>query len=204
VPLCYKIMSGLPKIPDEYVDYALRTLKQEIEIHGPNVDGGKLNWTGNDRLITQIDGKQVASLKQIRINLEEKMGEWVNNNITTEWRHIIVGTPVPGTNISTPDDHCQTPHTDISRQYTLQYLLEQSNPDQDTVFYQEHGKPLRRKIKTQILDMSKLTVIDSIRAPLHTWILLDPSIIHHPMNIRGSRVLLQVGLDCEPFGVLRD
>jgi hypothetical protein len=197
-------MSDLPKVPDEYVEYALQTLKYEIETHGPDVGGGILSRTGNDRIIIQPDGTKVASLKQIRINLEEKMGEWVTNNITSEWRHIIVGTPVPGTNISTPDDHCQTPHTDVSRQYTLQYLIEQSNPDQDTIFYQEHGKPLRRKIKTQILDMNKLTVVDTLRAPMYTWVLLDPSIIHHPVNIKGNRVLIQVGLDCEPFGVLRD
>jgi hypothetical protein len=204
MPLCYKIMSDLPKIPDEFLDYALRQLKQEMEKQVANINNGNLTRTDNDRIITETDGTQVVALKQIRINLEKELGKWVTDNITSEWQHIIVGCTAPSANISTPNDHCQPPHIDVSRQYTLQYLLEKSNPDQDTVFYREHGKPLRRKVGTRVLDMNKLEVIDSICAPLHTWILLDPSIIHHPRNIRGSRILLQIGLDCEPFGVLRD
>jgi len=216
---CFKVMSELPKVPDEFVELALRTAKQKREefvpvahsepfklkeFQNPNdpimTENGQLQNPLFDRIITH-NGTQSASLRLLRFSLEEQMSDWVNDNITTEWKQIGVGTTVHSGALGDTEETMQGPHTDVTRQYTLIYVIERSNEDQFTVFYQEPGYPVRRKKNTLILDMDHLVEIDSICIPLYTWVLVDATIIHSAQNVRGNRVSIQIGLDCDVFDV---
>jgi hypothetical protein len=212
-------MSDLPKVPDEYVELALQTAKQKVKEFVPVVhdapfklkefqnlndpmmtENGQLQNPLFDRIITH-NGKQSASLRLMRFGLEKEMSEWVNNNITTEWSQVGVGTTVHSGALGDTEEYMQGPHTDVTRQYTLIYVLERSNEDQYTVFYQEPGYPVRRKKNTLILDMDHLVEIDSICIPLHTWVLVDSTIIHSAQNVRGGRISIQIGMDSDTFNV---
>jgi hypothetical protein len=83
-------------------------------------------------------------------------------------------------------------HTDITRDFTLIYLL-QTGGDAPTVFWQEEGKSLLRPPKTQGTDFKVLKEVDRITIPLHTWCIIDSRILHSVENLEKNRVALQVG-----------
>jgi hypothetical protein len=83
----------------------------------------------------------------------------------------------------------------------LIYLLEKGNEDQYTKFYQEPGQGVHRKRNVTIYDMDSLIELDSVCAPLHTWLYFNASILHSVENVLGNRISIVVGFECDPFGV---
>jgi len=197
MPLCYKIMD-LPKVPREYVDFALNLVK---EVNDPYKNQQNLNPQQEGRIITK-GGITYASRTNPRYSMENIMGKWVNDNITEEWSHVSVANNIPSPKTvgqGTPTIH--GPHSDQTRSYLLLYLIESTNPDQDTIFYQEPDRNLYRKRNTTILDLDTVTEIDRVRIPLYTWVYMNTSILHGVENIQGIRTALHVGFDCDPLGV---
>jgi hypothetical protein len=81
------------------------------------------------------------------------------------------------------------------------YLLLKDNDDQETVFWREDRKPLRRKRDTVQPGYQGLTKLGSIVIPLHTWVYFDTTVLHSVENIHGSRVAIHIGSDCDTMGV---
>jgi len=83
----------------------------------------------------------------------------------------------------------------------LLYLLETSNPDQDTVFWREPDKTMHRKRKTFTYDLDSLIQVDTIRIPNRQWWYLDATILHSVENVLQRRIALQISFDCDPFEI---
>jgi NAD(P)-dependent dehydrogenase (short-subunit alcohol dehydrogenase family) len=96
---------------------------------------------------------------------------------------------------STPEKDTNGAHCDLSRNYTLLYLLDSGGEDHQTVFYQEQDKPIQRSNGERCPDHSRLTIIDSIKVPLRKWVLLNATILHGVINIPKPRISIQVGLN---------
>jgi hypothetical protein len=191
-------MPDIPPVPEEYIELALATAKDKVgPIQSPTT---AIQNTINNRVLTR-DGRQFVSRNSPRFGLEEYMGNWVNANISKEWCQIGVATSIVNKEMGDPADYTHGPHTDVTRQYCLLYLIEQGNPDQDTVFWQEPGHGVHRKRNHLPLNLGNLIRLDSIRIPMRTWVYFDVSILHSIENIHGSRIAIHVGFDCEPFNV---
>jgi hypothetical protein len=194
-PTCYKILD-LPDIPDEYVNLALDRAKN----HQGKMQGGLPKDFYSYSREVQIAGEKVICRNNPRFELEDIMSNWITANISTEWSMIGVATSVLNRTIDYKST-LQSPHTDSVRGYALLYLIESSNFDQDTVFWQESGYPVRRKRGINHFNMDTLTKIDSVRIPPKTWTFIDTSILHGTVNIQNSRITIQISFDIDPFGV---
>ena len=194
---CYKMLDNLPKVPQQYVDYALGIISGVTDPYATHTNP---NPEKQGRLLSK-GGKLYKSRGNPRYSLEDQMSEWVTKNISPEWLTISVGnnSPSPGTNPEESTIH--GPHTDQSRAYALIYLLEKGNEDQYTKFYQEPGQGVHRKRNVTIYDMDSLIELDSVCAPLHTWLYLNASILHSVENVLGNRISIVVGFECDPLGV---
>jgi hypothetical protein len=187
---CYEIMRDLPTVPREYVDLAFRTVNEsQVPPQNPSYQ----------RLAVK-NGKVSTSRTNPRFGLESIMADWVDAYISQDWLQISISNSVT-VDQNNCQDHIHGAHTDTTRQYALLYLLEASNSDQTTIFYQEPNKGVRRRRGLFLENMDELIQIDSITIPLQTWIYFDTSILHAVENIQNSRVAIQISFDCEPFGV---
>jgi hypothetical protein len=120
--------------------------------------------------------------------------QWVKDNITLDF----VDAGVNYTLITEKPEGLECfstgAHTDTTRNFALIYLLESGGPDVQTVFYQEINQPLLRRPRTYGEDLTKLIMLDQIKIPLHTWVILDSRILHSVENLTRNRVAFQVGL----------
>lgn len=108
----------LPKLPQEFVDLAFKRAEEEIgDIQNPQVDR-----------VYKKDGKTFASRRNQRFGLEDAMGAWVTENIAPNWLHIGVVKSYSTTMDSDSElnNLSNGPHSDVTRNFTLFYLLEQS------------------------------------------------------------------------------
>lgn len=192
--VCYKFLD-LPKIPQELVDLAFDKAYDET---------GDMISPGGNRVYKK-NGELYASRRVKRFGLEDVMGAWVTEHISKDWVHIGVARSYSTDfESSSPlNNTTNGPHTDVTRNFALMYLLEQSNSNQDTVFWQEPGKPLIRErsvnIGDNVHDISNLIEIDRFTLPLHTWVYADGRIIHSAENIQDSRLAIHIGFDLDPF-----
>jgi hypothetical protein len=160
-----------------------------------------MKTTFKDKIIIN-NGKKSISRQTPRYNIGNCMDEWVNKNISTEWSLIgVADSIVDVSNGGRSTDSVYGPHTDISRQYVLMYLIAADNADQETVFYQEPGSGVRRKKGIILQNIDRLIEIEKFIAPMHTWVYFDASVLHSVRNILGKRTALQISFDCEPFGI---
>ena len=192
--ICYKILDSLPPVPQKYIDIAFDVLnsgKDDIQNYAI------------DRFQYQ-EGKPFSSRNNPRLGLEEYMSEWINENISQEWIHVGIAASTPNSTTGSKLDHIHGPHTDATRSYVLIYLIDSSNPDQDTVFWHEPGESLHRKRHTVSYNLDNLQRIDSVRIPLQQWCFLDTTVLHSIENIQGCRIAIQVSFDCDPFGVFQE
>jgi hypothetical protein len=197
--LCYKFLD-LPKVPQEFVDLAFDRAKEE---------SGILVSPGGNR-IYEKNGEVYASRRVNRYELDDAMGSWVSENISPDWVNIGVArsNPIKFDSNSPLNNTSNGPHTDVTRSFVLMYLLEQSNPDQHTIFWQEPNKPLVREhgvnITNQTRDVSNLIEVDRFTLPLHTWVYCHGRIIHSAENIKDSRLAIHIGFDLDPFDVFTE
>jgi len=196
---CYKIMSHLPAVPDELVTVALQRatdfsaqpeqerVKKEINRQDDYLRG---------RVVVRGD-KKITSRPAPRADISSEFSQWVDLNISREWSQIGVGLNLPPDNGQSSD--LLAPHTDKSRAYSLMYLLDQSNHDQFTVWYQEVGQPVCRKRNTMGFDFDQLIELDRICMPSKTWVYLNTDILHSVENVQGFRTSIQISFDIDPF-----
>jgi len=185
----------LPKVPDDLVALALQTVEDKGGVT-PNQN------TIQERILIR-DGKKYLSRANPRYTLEPYFNEWVNDNISEEWGHIGVATSIVFEDSKYNDGRVvfQGPHTDLTRSYALLYVIDQSNTDQYTAFWQDPGKGLHRKKDTIPTELDNLIEIDRVCMPINTWVYFNTTILHSIENVMGKRVAIHVGFDCDPFGV---
>jgi len=200
-------MDHLPNVPDEYVHLALTTVNDTIKQHKTITDDyqdqpvSMIN-TIQERVFVR-NGQEIVSRYNPRYTLEPHFNDWVTDNISEEWSHIGVATSIVFEDSKYNDGQVifQGPHTDLTRSYALLYVIDQSNPDQYTAFWQEPGKGLHRKKDTIPTELDHLVEIDRVCMPMNTWVYFNTTILHSIENVMGKRVAIHVGFDCDPFGV---
>jgi hypothetical protein len=193
----YKILDDLPHVPQELIDRAYAKINTELEQMPSNSDQ-KIDWTKitTDKII--VDGVEKTNAPNLAYGLDEDVRDWVHKNITDR---DIANIRIAATN-TTAENDTNGAHCDLSRNYTLLYLLESGGPDHRTVFYREHGQPLWRKNGDRCNDHSKLDIVDSLQVPLRRWTLITTRVLHGVRNIPTPRISIQVGLNSvESLGV---
>lgn len=194
----YSELSKLPKIPDKFVEFA----KQIAYDPSNNPDVGdmskELKPTAWFRDIIDLDGRNVKGRPNIRFHISQEFDDWLTKNITTN--HLGGFSNVTFQN---PENNGRTVpvHTDNIREYTLIYLIQQSNPDQVTRFWVEEGYPIVRGNAVFPTDWNNKTLLAEVCFKLNTWYLMKTDILHSVHNIIGghtARLSIQVNLSGDP------
>jgi hypothetical protein len=181
----YRVLKNLPPVPQHFIDSAVE-LKKFIDTD--NVEDNLSDSYKSRKLI--IDGETQPVTYQTRLDVNQEFYKWVHENIHPD------GFDCGVSFTSSTQGKFQGPHTDLTRDFTMLYLLEPGGPDTETVFYHEHGEPVRReKRQTVCNDFSKLTVLERVKFPLHQWVILDAMVLHGVENITDCRVSFQVSVN---------
>jgi hypothetical protein len=173
----------LPDPPEWLVAHALHAIDNRpiMNVWGP---------TYASRTIKHESGEYQSSNNKV-IFLDEDALAWTKENIDSEVKDIRVFS-------STVGRHMTGPHTDMTRNYTLQYLLQGGGPYHATGFYKEKGKDLHILGRHSVSDFSLLDPLAQIHMPLRAWTLLNSKVLHSAEWIDQGRISLQVNLDAIP------
>jgi hypothetical protein len=188
--LFYKIFEDFPHVPEELIARAYAKIGSELSTL-PEDKPIRYHWDAIKQEIITVDGVEKVNAPNMGYNLDDETVEWVHKNIIDR---DITNIRVSVSN-STPEKDTNGAHCDLSRNYTLLYLLDSGGEDHQTVFYQEQDKPIQRSNGERCPDHSRLTIIDSIKVPLRKWVLLNATILHGVINIPKPRISIQVGLN---------
>ena len=199
----YTYLDHLPQLPDELVKLALEQaehFRNAPQDEKKSMDYNSRNPPDPSRPRFKKKGDEILFFRpQPRIDISNLIGDWVNQNISKEWQSILVAQNLNAFQNSFA--HSSVLHTDQNRSYLLLYLLYKSNPVQETVFFQEHGRPLHRKRYTMVDDYAKIKEVCRVNYPLHRWVFMDSTIIHDIEFVEENRIAIHVGFDIDPFGV---
>lgn len=177
----------LPQVPQDLVDLAYKS------IHEWRHDPTNTNYVANDREQFTQGGVVKNSVAFVQFLLEKPVLDWIHDNIIDHGYgnlRITQSTIDPN-----GGEKHKIAHTDFTRDFVLIYLLENGGPDHRTVFYHEKDQPLVRERNLRVFDYSLLQEIDSVRIPLHRWILMQTQILHAVENIPNHRVAFQLGIN---------
>ena len=90
--LCYKVMSHLPPLPDEYVQYALDTVASRKIPRTPDQHIPEQNPISE--IFFKRNGETLMARANPRYSLEPFFNDWINDNITEEWNQIGVANSI--------------------------------------------------------------------------------------------------------------
>lgn len=109
---------------------------------------------------------------------------WINKNIATDYYE--VSAQIIGKTTSA------SPHTDQYRRWHLMYIIDQGGDNVETVWYQEHNKPIWRDEHLYPSNYNNLKELHRAVLPANTWIFFNSRIIHDVQNITSTRQALTV------------
>lgn len=174
-----------PDPPQWIIDDAFNKLENNSPI---------MNTWGDDyanRIIYHPMGEFQSSNNKV-IYLESKCLNWAMENISRE----VIDIRVFG---STPGRMLTGPHTDMTRKYTLIYLLKGGGPYHRTVFYKEKdNKNITYTGRYSVVDYSKLEQLCQIQLPLNKWTMLNSHVLHSVEHIEEGRIGIQINMDNLP------
>lgn len=136
------------------------------------------------------DGVIIPNAWYERYPVGEKVSDWINKNIASDYTDIGMSLHgAPGC-VSTA-----LPHTDKTRNWTLMWILDEGGPEVDTVHWQEKNQPVIRSSDLPTPpSYDNLVEISRKRFKRGEWILLSAHVIHSLEGVSaGPRVALQIG-----------
>ena len=139
------------------------------------------------------DGKEyINAFTNTNLIDDDFAKQWVQENITDVFNDVRISLTTIGNNMNGP-------HIDITRDYTLIYLLDNGGPDHETVFYKERGSDELVKPRGYHVDNYD-NIEPVIRCKLETnrWHLVCANVLHSIENIPNGRLSIQVSFDQEP------
>jgi hypothetical protein len=185
----YRIVNNLPSVPQYFID---RALEKKKNLFLGNVEDNLPNWYKGRKLI--IDGKEESTAYQETVNLEQEFTVWCQKNIHPN------GFDCQVSMTDHRNGRYWGAHTDLTREFTIIYLLESGGPDAETVFYIEPGKPVRRTGFQEVCnDYSKLIVLERNKFPLQKWVIIDAMVLHGVENITDTRISFQISANINPY-----
>lgn len=119
----------------------------------------------------------------------EEEAQWVYNNVTDKFNDFRIS-------LTTIGNKFNGPHIDITREFTLIYLLDKGGPDPATVFYREKG--VEELVKPRgycVDDYNTLTPVIRIKPEVNRWHLVNARVLHSIENIPDGRLSLQISID---------
>jgi len=191
----YKYLD-LPKVPEHIVDAALefardpeRCSPEKSLKYSPEKNIVRTYWFRP----VDVFGQTHPSRSVIRFNFGDQFEEWVRQNITSDFLDASLAC-----SMSKDGDGTVTGmHTDTTRNYLLMYVIEKTNDDQKTIWWQERGHPVVRENDLQV---DHFNTVDSIAETVYEkcrWVLMNANILHSVHNIKGNRFALHVSLTNE-------
>jgi hypothetical protein len=181
----YRILNQLPDIPQHFIDAA----KDLTKFVDTETEEDNLSDSYKSRKLI-INGKELPVTYQTRLDINKEFYGWCYENIHPE------GFDCGVSFTSSRKGNYQGPHTDLTRDYTLLYLIEPGGPDTETVFYWEYDKPIVREKRQEVCnDFSKLVEIERVKFPLNKWVILNTMILHGVEKITDCRVSFQVSVN---------
>jgi hypothetical protein len=184
--MMYKLLYKLPNVPDEFINAAWKYCGMNSD--GEIVNNFETTLRGHGRELYKdgvLIGKSSANLRK---KFSDSFEQWARENITPNFNDYGINFTESGMNYSGP-------HYDISRNYTLIYLLKNGGPDAVTRFYKLKDPSYKNKDNNNHYDdYNKLELIDEIKIPLYTWCIIDSKVIHSVDNISEGRIGIQISL----------
>lgn len=188
----------LPQVPQHIVDQALELA------HDPErcVPEKSLKYTPEKNIVRtywfrpiDVFGDTHPSRSVIRFGVGNEFAEWVKENITDDFLDASLACSMS----ATPEfkDTVTGMHTDTTRSYLLMYIIEKSNDDQKTVWWQERGHPVVRENDLQIDHFNTVDPIEETVFEKHQWVIMNARILHSIHNMQGNRFALHVSLTDE-------
>jgi hypothetical protein len=177
---------------DEFTVDTISKLNQTLGLVKPDYSSNleKRGPAFTERWLTK-DNFQHQSGSIFTLWLSSQIG-WAQQNITKYAKDVRY-------TISTSNRKSVGPHSDLTRSYTLIYVLEPGGNDTRTVFYQERShNQLEHPLGVTINDYSLLDVIGNFKLPVNQWSLLNAQVIHSIEGLTGHRESVQIGLDIFP------
>jgi len=183
----YVLLKNLPDVPEKFITSAMEILK----LRSIKTDLLKDNLSNDYKNRKVIINNQTQSVTyQTRLDVDKEFDEWVGKHIHPE--AFDCGLSITDSKFGSH----QGPHTDLTRDFTMLYLLDSGGPNTETVFYEETGKPIVRKERQAVCnDFSKLRVLDRVKFPLKKWALLNAMCLHGVENIETIRLSFQVSIN---------
>jgi hypothetical protein len=186
IPL-FGTTSKLPPAPDWMIQYG-----QQLKDQGTPTVQQTSNTTWLDDIVLKKGNEWSLNATNINYMLDQSCHDWCYQNIHPSTIDVRYSSTRPGLPRSGP-------HSDRTRNFTMIYLLRSGGPDHRTVFYQQNGNcPVVREPKVRVDNYDELTELASIQLPLHTWVMLNASVIHSVENISQGRDSIQINLESVP------
>lgn len=191
----------LPPLPDSVVAAAWASLEHNKNNHAVKVN----NWLDRPgyaeyeyRNFTLKDGSEVKTIKSHRYSISAEFDAWVQKYFDQD--------PAP-CGVAVYDDHSSffAPHVDISRNYTIMYILATGGNNVETSWYRQHGHALLRPDLKSVFDpdlitknFDRLQEIDRVCFPPNQWVCINSAIIHAVENVESTRVAIQISRNTPP------
>ena len=182
----YAVLHFLPPVPEHFIK-AASELNQFIETDIPE---DNLSDTYKNRKLTIGDKTGIPVTYQTRMDINQQFYDWVHEHIDE------TGFDCGVSFTSGHVGRYQGPHTDLTRDYTLLYLIEPGGPNTQTVFYREKGQPIQRtQRQVAPTDFNNLEVLERVKFPVGKWTLLNAMALHGVEEIETCRISFQVSLN---------
>lgn len=122
----------------------------------------------------------------------DKLTKWLDNNILSSYNDV-------GIRYARFEDGKTTTgiHTDQTRKFVLQYLLESGNGILN--FWKESNQPIVRDGRVTLNSYDNLELLETYHLPEKQWVLLNASILHSVENLTSDRISIQISLNYDPF-----
>ena len=197
--LIHQQMDFLPKVPEHFITRAKQFLEQEDK--KPDV-AYRNEELSNGVWFRPIDPDGSGNIIKGRSNIlfpwpDQEFEQWVRDNITTNYKSIMLGMNLPGEDASVT----QPAHTDLHRAWNLMHVFENSSDEQTTCFWQEDGYPLIRPLATYKSDFKNLTKVSEAKFKKNTWNAFSTCILHSVRNVVGglhARMTIHLSLYEDP------
>ena len=138
---------------------------------------------------TRLNGQVLKTVRSHRYHLPQQVHDWIVSYFGNEYTDLSLSVTDNG-----PDKTILIPHTDCTREFLIIYTLDQGGNDVELKFWQEHGEPLYREMRTFPDNYDRLTQVNSVKWPDRTWVMLNTNIIHSVENILAHRIQIHMGL----------
>ena len=175
-------------------DWMQQQVYQLLADDSVTVVAKKENWTKNYAYYEEPhvikNGQTYNSAFNKAVDLDQQSLDWVREHIGPVIRDI------RAVKTGSEDAPHKGPHTDISRDYTIIYLMEHGGQDHITCFFREKEHPdIVRPRGYFLKDYDQTEMLCGRPLPMNAWCLINSSVLHSVNNVAQGRISIHLSLD---------